>query len=77
MLVELFFLILLLLLIIAEVYQVMVLKLQYLKELENYIEWIVIISAMVTISMKITMVDPEDPNATIVRGIAALGICAA
>jgi len=77
MIVELFFLILLILLILAEIYQVMVLKLQYLKELENYIEWIVIISAIVTIAMKKHMVDAKDPNAAIVRGIAALGICAA
>ena len=42
---EVFFFILLGLLTIFEVYQASVLKLQYLKELENLIEWVVILSA--------------------------------
>ena len=42
---EVFFFVLLGLLTIFEVYQASVLRLQYLKELENLIEWVVILSA--------------------------------
>ena len=45
----------------------MVLKLQYMTELVNYIEWIVIISAMVTMAMKEAMLDPNDSNIAIFR----------
>ena len=76
MMVELLFIILLVILAMLEVYQAFVLRLQYL-ELENLIEWVVIVSASVTICMKPTMVDITAENSAMVRGVAAIGICAA
>jgi len=60
-----------------EVYQSYVLRMQYLMELENYVEWFVFISAFVTIVMKQNMVDVTVANSTAIRGVAAAGICAA
>ena len=77
MLAEIFFFLLLALLALFELYQAFVLRLQYLKELENLIEWVVILSAGVTIMTKQTMVDVTAENSAFVRGIAAIGIGAA
>merc|ERR1719219_1090001 len=59
-----------------EVYQAVKLKKQYFKELENYIEWVVLLSACVTMIFK-EIILQENMEASIVRGIAAVGICAA
>jgi len=74
---EVFFFVLLGLLTIFEVYQASVLRLQYLKELENLIEWVVILSAGVTIMTKHILVDVTMKHSSLVRGIAAIGIGAA
>jgi hypothetical protein len=74
---EIFFFLLLTLLALFELYQAFVLRLQYLKELENLIEWVVIISAGVTIMTKQTLVDVTAENSAFVRGIAAIRIGAA
>ena len=74
---EVFFFLLLALLALFELYQAFVLRLQYLKELENLIEWVVILSAGVTIMTKQTLVDVTAENSALVRGIAAIGIGAA
>ena len=70
------FLSLALFLTVTEFYQVMILRLQYVKELENYVEWIVLVSAYVTMAFKHT-VRHEDSSSAAVRGVAAIGICAA
>jgi hypothetical protein len=77
MVAEIFFFLLLALLALFELYQAFVLRLQYLKELENLIEWVVILSAGVTIMTKQTQVDVTAENSAFVRGIAAIGIGAA
>ena len=74
---EIGFFLLLAILAIFELYQAFVLKLQYLKELENLIEWVVILSASVTIMTKQSLVDVTAENSAVVRGIAAIGIGAA
>ena len=50
--VELLLLLLTSFLTVYEIYQIVVLKKQYLKELENYVEWIVLISAFITMAFK-------------------------
>ena len=74
---EIGFFLLLAILAIFELYQAFVLKLQYLKELENLIEWVVILSAAVTIMTKQSLVDVTAENSAVVRGVAAIGIGAA
>merc|ERR550525_1961248 len=74
---EIGFFLLLAILAIFELYQAFVLKLQYLKELENLIEWVVILSAGVTILTKQSLVDVTAENSAVVRGVAAIGIGAA
>jgi len=74
---EVFFFLLLGILTIFELYQASVLRLQYLKELENLIEWVVILSAGVTIMTKHILVDVTMKHSSLVRGIAAIGIGAA
>ena len=74
---EISFFLLLALLALFELYQAFVLRLQYLKELENLIEWVVILSAGVTIMTKQTLVDVTAENSALVRGVAAIGIGAA
>ena len=74
---EIFFILLLIFLTLSELRQAFVLRLQYFKELENLIEWVVIISATITIGMRKVAVDVQAENSAMVRGIAALGITAA
>jgi len=73
---EILFLIFFIFLSAMEVYQAVKLKKQYFKELENYIEWVVLLSACVTMIFK-EIILQENMEASIVRGIAAVGICAA
>ena len=58
------------------IYQASKLKMQYLQELENYIECFVLISALVTMIFKETILH-ESKEAAIVRGVTAVGICSA
>jgi len=73
---EVFFLIFFVFLSGMEVYQAIKLKKQYFKELENYIEWVVLISALITMVFK-EIILQSNWEAAVVRGIAAIGICAA
>eukprot|EP00092_Neocalanus_flemingeri_P000315 GFUD01000337.1.p1 GENE.GFUD01000337.1~~GFUD01000337.1.p1 ORF type:complete len:560 (+),score=128.32 GFUD01000337.1:393-2072(+) len=59
-----------------EIYQAIKLKRQYFKELENYIEWVVLISALITMMFK-EIILQSNWEAAVIRGIAAVGICAA
>ena len=59
-----------------EIYQAVKLRRQYFKELENYIEWVVLISALITM-MFMEIIHQSTREAAVIRGIAALGICAA
>ena len=74
---EVFFVLFLVLLTVSEIRQIFVLRLQYVKELENYVEWIVILSATFTIAMKQNAVNLEGANSAVLRGLAAVGIAAA
>ena len=73
---EAFFLVFLIFLVVMEIYQAYKLKMQYFKELENYIEWVVLISALITMIKKEVLLQ-NNPEASIVRGVAGIGICAA
>ena len=73
---EVFFLIFFGFLSGMEIYQAFKLKKQYFKELENYIEWIVWISALITMVGK-EIILQSDWEASTIRGIASVGICAA
>jgi len=73
---EVFFLIFFVFLSAMEVYQAVKLKRQYFKELENYIEWIVLVSALITMLFK-EIVLQSNWEAAVIRGIASVGICAA
>ena len=64
------------LLLLIEIYQASKLKMQYFKELENYIEWFVLISALITMIFKETILQKNE-TAACVRGVTALGICSA
>ena len=64
------------LLILIEIYQASKLKMQYFKELENYIEWFVLISALITMIFNETILQKNE-TAACVRGVTALGICSA
>ena len=73
---EMFFLIFFVFLSAMEIYQAIKLRKQYFKELENYIEWVVLISALITmVFMEIIL--QKNSEAAVIRGITALGICAA
>ena len=73
---EVFFLAFFTFLVGMEVYQAYKLKKQYFEELENYIEWVVLLSALV-LMIKKEVILQKDQEASIVRGIVALGIFAA
>jgi len=73
---EAFFVVFFLFLSAMEVYQAFKLKRQYFRELENYIEWVVLISALITMIFK-EIILQNTVGAAVIRGIAALGICAA
>ena len=73
---EVFFLLFFVFLSAMEIYQAIKLKKQYFKELENYIEWVVLISALITMVFK-EIILQSNWEAAVVRGIAAIGICAA
>jgi len=59
-----------------EIYQAFNLRRQYFKELENYIEWVVLISALITMMFK-EIILQNNREAAVIRGIASIGICAA
>eukprot|EP00092_Neocalanus_flemingeri_P074833 GFUD01092606.1.p1 GENE.GFUD01092606.1~~GFUD01092606.1.p1 ORF type:complete len:402 (-),score=71.74 GFUD01092606.1:169-1374(-) len=73
---EAFFLAFLIFLFGMEIYQAFKLKKQYFKELENYIEWVVLVSALITMIKKEALLE-NSSQASIVRGVAAIGIFAA
>ena len=73
---EAFFVVFFLFLSAMEVYQAIKLKRQYFRELENYIEWVVLISALITMIFK-EIILQKSVEAAVIRGIAAIGICAA
>eukprot|EP00092_Neocalanus_flemingeri_P054453 GFUD01064123.1.p1 GENE.GFUD01064123.1~~GFUD01064123.1.p1 ORF type:complete len:560 (+),score=125.62 GFUD01064123.1:420-2099(+) len=73
---EVLFLIFFIFLSAMEIYQAIKLKRQYFKELENYIEWVVLISALITMMFK-EIILQSNWEAAVIRGIAAVGICAA
>jgi len=73
---EMFFLFFFVVLSVLEIYQAIKLKRQYFKELENYIEWVVLISALITMIFK-EIILQSNWEAAVIRGIAAIGICAA
>ena len=56
-----------------EIYQAVKLRRQYFKELENFIEWVVLISALLTM-MFMDIIHQNTGEAAVLRGIAALGI---
>ena len=63
-------------LFVIEIYQAVVLRKQYFKELENYIEWVVLICTFLTMVL-MEHIHQNTSQAAFIRGIAALGICAA
>jgi len=73
---EIFFMVFFVFLAAMEIYQAINLKRQYFKELENYIEWVVLISALITMIFK-EIILQNHWNAAVIRGIAVVGICAA
>ena len=74
---EILFLTLTLVLTLAELYQAMKLRRQYFKEIENYFEWFVLISAFLSMVFKevILQESPDNPVSSYVRGFTSLGIC--
>ena len=57
-----------------EIWQLYFLNIQYIRELENYIELAMLISATLSIGFKDILHDTTVP-AAVVRGFVALGIC--
>ena len=60
-----------------ELYQAFKLRRQYFREIENYFEWFVILSALISMAFKdvILQESSENPVSAFIRGITALGIC--
>lgn len=73
---EAFFVVFFLFLSAMEIYQAIKLRRQYFKELENYIEWVVLLSALITMIFK-EIILQNRWEAAAIRGIAAMGILAA
>ena len=71
---EIFLLALTIMLAIVELYQAFKLRRQYFREIENYFEWFVILSALISIGFKDVLLQ-ENPYSAFIRGITALGIC--
>jgi len=74
--IEIFFLLFFSILTSLEVYQAMYLGKQYFRELENYIEWVVLLSALVLMVFKYSILQ-DTWQASTVRGLVGLGNCAA
>jgi len=74
---EISLLVLTLLLALVELYQAIKLRRQYFREIENYFEWFVILSALISMGFKDVLLLPasENPESAFIRGITALGIC--
>ena len=70
------FLVLMIVLTFLEVYQAWKLRIQYFQELENYIEWCVLASSLLSMIFK-DILHETNPKAATVRGFVALGICLA
>ena len=71
---EIFLLALTIMLAFVELYQAFKLRRQYFREIENYFEWFVILSALISIGFKDVILQ-ENPVSAFIRGITALGIC--
>ena len=63
-------------LFMLEIYQAIKLRKQYFKELENYIEWVVLLCAGFSMFF-MNIMHQDTKEAAFVRGVASLGICAA
>merc|ERR1712183_582090 len=74
---EIFLLALTIMLAFVELYQAFKLRRQYFREIENYFEWFVILSALISMGFKDVLLQEssENPASAFVRGITALGIC--
>ena len=74
---EIFLLALTIMLAFVELYQAFKLRRQYFREIENYFEWFVILSALISMAFKdvILQESSENPVSAFIRGITALGIC--
>ena len=64
---ECLFLTALVLLVLVELYQLAVLGLQYVRELENLVEWTVLASAIVTVWAEHMAMETDSPNSAVVR----------
>ena len=74
---EILLLALTIILAFVELYQAFKLRRQYFREIENYFEWFVILSAFISMGYKdvILQESSENPVSAFIRGITALGIC--
>ena len=74
---ETLLLVLTIILALVEFYQAVKLRRQYFREIENCFEWIVIISAFISMGFKdvIQQESSENSAPAFIRGITALGIC--
>ena len=64
---ECLFMTALVLLVLVELYQLVVLGLQYVRELENLVEWTVLASAIVTVWAEHMAMETNSPNSAVVR----------